>query len=153
MMRGVKLRSPWMTPYRLTPSTQFQVSRSISHVRPAAGHPGVVAGQVELTELADDALGEGLDLGAVADIGRHRDGIRRPRRRTISAVSSQRPDLDVGQCQVHPLGRERHGHRPTDARGRPGDHADLSLQFFHRCNLPQQFGPRAGRASSSQPRV
>ena len=130
VMIGRNARTPWITPYRLIPSTQSHSVSGPVHALPLPATPALL----HSTWAAPK-----------------RSSVRRARSSTCSACEAsqwtartsprarcelgfdrrQLGVVDVGEHDVHPLGREPLGERPTDPAARAGDDSDLARQRVH----------------------
>ena len=122
---------PWITPNRLTATTQAKSSSGQLGDRQAtAADTGVVAHQMDVAEVLEGGRRQRRHVGRHADVGGHGEHVGARRRELLAGAVEHRP-LHVGDDDAHPLGGEALGHRQADARCPTRDHGDLAGEISH----------------------
>ena len=127
---GRKTLQPWMTPNRLTPTTQSHSSTGLSTIeRPTT--PALLHTTWTAPKCSRVRLPQGHHRGVVGDVGRDAGHLG-------AAVGELRHGrlqyrlLDVGQHQAHARIGEPSGHREADPARAPGHDGDLPGELLHR---------------------
>jgi hypothetical protein len=131
IMIGRNVRTPWMTPIRLTPSTQCQSSRVLVQLgNPLVPTPALLQTTCTAPVLAERLLRERVDLLGLRDVGHHGVHVRAgvPE---AGGGERERLLLDVAQHDAHAGLHERLAHAAPDAAGGSRDHGDLSFHVLH----------------------
>jgi hypothetical protein len=113
---------------------------------------GVVADDVHAAEAADGLVGEGLDRGAVADVGA--DGVHgRAVARELGGGAGERRVVHVGEHEPRPPGGEGARHRHADAARSARDHGHASVECVHRRRLHRASRRAQSRLDTRAPPV
>ena len=104
--RGTNDLMPWSTPQKLTRMTQSQSASVRCHEMPGLEDTGVVVQQVDRAEAVEGGVGERVDRGGVADVGRDPEHLGAGVLDEGDGLGEGRL-LDVGDDHVHPAPRRR----------------------------------------------
>jgi hypothetical protein len=96
---------------------------------------GVVADEVDAPELAQRALEQRLDGGALRDVGVHGQRTH-PALAQLGAGLLGGGEVDVGHDDLHPLPRQRAADPPADPARAPRHHGHPAPELPHACPLP-----------------
>ena len=117
MSSGTKVGMPCMTPQRLTPRIQRQSSSGTSQIGPARADAGVVVDEVHGAELLQGPVTQVADRRGVGHVGHGGDDVGAGRGELVRGLL-ERVLLDVGEHDLHPLGRGPSRPRPCRCRWR-----------------------------------
>ena len=132
IMRGTNVRTQWTTPSTLTRHSQAQSSSVLSHVAALVVTPALAHTRPDGPERRLRRLGQALDGGGVADVGRdrrHRVGAELVGQSDRGGL--QRRRLDVAQRHAGAVAQQAAGQGEPDAARRSGHHGRPSRELEH----------------------
>lgn len=94
------------------------------------GDPGVVADDVDASEVVDGGVAQGLDRLEPRDVGEHPEHVGAPGPQLVDRGVERRL-VHVGQHDLPALAGERGTHRLADAAATPGDDRDAIGEVVH----------------------